>query len=63
MKNVKTKATADIREQMEEVMGNRVNVVNGRSEIGTSRRQRRGEAASKGKKQAVCKQQASKKSE
>jgi hypothetical protein len=48
------------REEMEDIMGNRVNVMNGRSEIGTSRRQRRGEAASiQGTKQA-SKQQASK---
>jgi hypothetical protein len=39
--------------QIEEVMINRMNVVNGRSEIGTARRQRRGEAASnQGRKQA-----------
>jgi hypothetical protein len=48
------------REEMEVIMGNRVNVMNGRSEFGTSRRQRRGEAASiQGRKQA-SKQQASK---
>jgi hypothetical protein len=40
-------------EQMEDRMGNGVNVMNGRSEVGTSRRQRRLEAASNhGKKQA-----------
>jgi hypothetical protein len=40
-------------EQMEDSMGNGVNVMNGRSEVGTSRRQRRGEAASnQGRKQA-----------
>jgi hypothetical protein len=33
--------------QIEEVMINRMNVVNGRREIGTARRQRRGEEASK----------------
>jgi hypothetical protein len=39
--------------QIEEVMINRMNVVNGRREIGTARRQRRGEAASnQGRKQA-----------
>jgi hypothetical protein len=44
---------APTREQMEDIMGNRVNVMNGRSEVGTSRRQRRGEAASnQGSKQA-----------
>ena len=38
---------------MEDIMGNRVNVMNGGSEVGTSRRQRRGEAASiQGSKQA-----------
>jgi hypothetical protein len=44
---------APTREQMEDIMGNRVNVMNGRSEVGTSRRQQRGEAASnQGSKQA-----------
>jgi hypothetical protein len=44
---------APTREQMEDIMGNRVNVMNGRSEVGTSRRQRRGEAASnQGRKEA-----------
>jgi hypothetical protein len=40
---------------MEDIMGNRVNVMNGRSEVGTSRRQRRGEAATnqQASKQAV----------
>jgi hypothetical protein len=40
---------------MEDIMGNRVNVMNGRSEVGTSRRQRRREAASnqQASKQAV----------
>jgi hypothetical protein len=39
-------------EQMEDSMGNGVNVMNGRSEVGTARRQRRGEAASnQGRKQ------------
>jgi hypothetical protein len=38
---------APAREQMEDIVGNGVNVMNGRSEVGTSRRQRRGEAASK----------------
>jgi hypothetical protein len=33
-------------EQMEDSMGNGVNVMNGRGEVGTARRQRRGEAAS-----------------
>jgi hypothetical protein len=47
-------------EQMEDSMGNCVNVMNGRSEVGTSRRQRCGEAASiRGRKQA-SKQEASK---
>jgi hypothetical protein len=51
------------REEMEDIMGNRVNVMNGRSEVGTSRRQRRGEVASiQGRKQA-SKQQASSRSE
>jgi hypothetical protein len=54
---------APTREQMEDIMGNRVNVMNGRSEVGTSRRQRRGEEASiQGRKQA-SKQQASSRSE
>jgi hypothetical protein len=45
---------APTREQMEDIMGNRVNVINGRSEVGTSTRQRRGEAASnQGRKQPV----------
>jgi hypothetical protein len=40
-------------EQMEDSMINGVNVMNGRGEIGTGRRQRRGEAASnQGRKQA-----------
>jgi hypothetical protein len=44
---------APTREQMEDIMGNRVNVMNGQSEVGTSRRQRRGEAATnQGSKQA-----------
>jgi hypothetical protein len=48
---------APTREQMEDIMVNRVNVMNGRSEVGTSRRQRRGEAASiRGRKQAASKQ-------
>jgi hypothetical protein len=48
---------APTREQMEDMMVNRVNVMNGRSEVGTSRRQRRGEAASiRGRKQAASKQ-------
>jgi hypothetical protein len=48
---------APTREQMEDIMGNRVNVMIGRSEVGTSRRQRRGEAASnQGRKQAISKQ-------
>jgi hypothetical protein len=51
---------APTREQTADSMGNRVNVMNGRSEVGTSRRQRRGEAASnQGRKQA-SKQQGSK---
>jgi hypothetical protein len=38
---------------MEENMGNGVNVMNGRSEVGTATRQRRGEAASnQGRKEA-----------
>jgi hypothetical protein len=51
---------APTREQMEDIMGNRVNVMNGRSEVGTSRRQRRGEAASnqERKKQAARSKQA-----
>jgi hypothetical protein len=49
-------------EQMEDSMGNGVNVMNGRGEVGTARRQRRGEAASnQGRKQAS--NQASKQSE
>ena len=44
-------------EQMEDSMGNGVNVMNGRSEVGTATRQRRGEAASnQGRKQAISKQ-------
>jgi hypothetical protein len=44
---------APTREQMEDIMGNRVNVMIGRSEVGTSRRQQRGEAASnQGRNQA-----------
>jgi hypothetical protein len=40
-------------EQMENSHGNGVNVINRRSEVGTSRRQRRGEAASnQGRKEA-----------
>jgi hypothetical protein len=40
-------------EQMEDSMGNGVNVMNGRSEVGTATRQRRGEAASnQGRKEA-----------
>jgi hypothetical protein len=40
-------------EQMEDSMGNGVNVMNGRGEVETARRQRRGEAASnQGRKQA-----------
>jgi hypothetical protein len=40
-------------EQMEDSMGNGVNVMNGRGEVGTATRQRRGEAASnQGRKQA-----------
>jgi hypothetical protein len=52
---------APTREQMEYIMGNRMNVINGRSEVGTSRRQRRGEAAVKeGSKRASSKQATSK---
>jgi hypothetical protein len=48
-------------EQMEDSMGNGVNVMIGRSEVETARRQRRGEAASnQGKKQS---KQASSRSE
>jgi hypothetical protein len=48
---------APTRDQMEVIMGNCVNVMNGRSEVGTSRRQRRGEASSiRGRKQASSKQ-------
>jgi hypothetical protein len=44
---------APTREQMEVIMGNCVNVMNGRNEVGTSRRQRRGKASSiRGRKQA-----------
>jgi hypothetical protein len=44
-------------EQMEDSMGNGVNVMNGRSEVETASRQRRGEAASnQGRKQASSKQ-------
>jgi hypothetical protein len=44
-------------EQMEDSMGNGVNLMNGRSEVRTSTRQRRGEAASnQGRKQAISKQ-------
>jgi hypothetical protein len=51
-------------EQMEDSMGNGVNVMNGRSEVGTATRQRRGEAASnqgikQGSKQAASKQASS----
>jgi hypothetical protein len=50
-------------EQMEDSIGNGVNVMNGRSEVGTATRQRRGEAASnQGRKEASSKQ-ASKQSE
>jgi hypothetical protein len=48
------------REEMEDIMGNRVNVMNGRSEVGTSRRQRRGEAASIQERKQASKQQGSK---
>jgi hypothetical protein len=42
---------------MEDIMVNRVNVMNGRSEVETSRRERRGEAASiRLRKQAASKQ-------
>jgi hypothetical protein len=41
-------------------MGNGVNVMNGRSEVGTARRQRRGEAASIQERKQSSKQQASK---
>jgi hypothetical protein len=48
---------APTREQMEDIMGNRMNVMNGRSEVGTASRERRGEAASnQGRKQAISKQ-------
>jgi hypothetical protein len=44
-------------EQMEDSVGNGVNVMNGRSEVGTASRERRGEAASnQGRKQAISKQ-------
>jgi DNA polymerase III alpha subunit len=44
-------------EHMEDSMVNGVNVMNGRSEVGTATRQRRGEAASnQGRKQAISKQ-------
>jgi hypothetical protein len=45
---------------MEDIMGNRVNVMNGRSEVGTSRRQRRGEEASNQGNKEASKQQAGK---
>jgi hypothetical protein len=51
MKDAKTKR-APIREQIEDVMVNGVNVMNGRSEVGTATRQRRGEAASNQGKEA-----------
>jgi hypothetical protein len=51
---------APTREQMEDIMGNRVNVMNGRSEVGTSRRQRRGEAASNQGSKETINQQANK---
>jgi hypothetical protein len=44
-------------EHMEDSMVNGVNVMNGRSEVGTASRERRGEAASnQGRKQAISKQ-------
>jgi hypothetical protein len=44
-------------EQMEDSVRNGVNVMNGRSEVGTASRERRGEAASnQGRKQAISKQ-------
>jgi hypothetical protein len=52
---------APTREQMQDIMGNRVNVMNGRSEVGTSRRQRRGEAASNQGSNEASNQQANKK--
>jgi hypothetical protein len=45
---------------MEDIVGNRVNVMSGRSEVGTSRRQRSGEAASNQERKQASKQQASK---
>jgi hypothetical protein len=47
---------APTREQMEDILGNRVNVMIGRSEVGTSRRQRRGEAASNHLRKQASKQ-------
>jgi hypothetical protein len=52
---------APTREQMQDIMGNRVNVMNGRSAVGTSRRQRRGEAASNQGSNEASNQQANKK--
>jgi hypothetical protein len=47
-------------EQMEESMGNGVNVMIGRGEVETSSRERRGEAESnQGRKQAISKQASS----
>jgi hypothetical protein len=54
---------APTREQMEDIMGNRVNVMNGGSEVGTSRRQRRREAASNQGKKQVSEKQATCRSE
>jgi hypothetical protein len=51
---------APTREQMEDITGNRMNVMNGRSEVGTSRRQRRGEAANNQGSKETINQQANK---
>jgi hypothetical protein len=51
---------APTREQMADSMGNRVNVMNSGSEVGTSRRQRRGEAASNQGSKEASNQQANK---
>jgi hypothetical protein len=47
-------------EQMKDSMGNGVNVMIGRSEVGTATRQRGGEAASNQERKQASKQQASK---
>jgi hypothetical protein len=47
-------------EQMEDSIGNGVNVMNGRNQVKTATRQRRGEAASNQERKQASKQQASK---